>query len=425
MASWIPVKEDSDFSLRNLPYGVFSANGSGPRIGTAIGEFALDLKVLAQDGVFNDLNFVTTTLQEPTLNPYAALGKDVHREVRKRLQQILEKDTKLGNILRDNQDRRNRSLIPLSTITMHLPMVIGDYTDFFIGLAHAQNSASIARPGKTLEEIVPSFFGLPIAYHGRASSVVVSGTPFHRPKGQYVIDGKPQSGPCQKLDFEVEFACLIGQSNKMGDAIDVNNAEDHIFGVVLMNDWSARDIQFWESSLLGPFNGKNFCTTISPWVVPLDALEPFRTAPKLPDRELLPYLVQEKKESVYDIPVKVTLEANSEKYYVSTANTNNVIFSLAQMIAHHTRGGCPLRTGDLIATGTVSSEPLRERGCFLEMTQHGTVPYEIEAISSSKNANRYYLEDGDIVEFTAQLKGPDGQGNVGFGACTGQVLAAN
>ncbi|TVY48704.1 Fumarylacetoacetase, partial [Lachnellula occidentalis] len=416
MASWIPISDESDFSLANLPYGVFSTDTSGPRIGVAIGDYVLDMKVLARDQIFSDIKFDFTTLEASNLNAYAALGKDIHRDVRKKLQQLLAEDSQFGDLLRDNQERRHRALVPMSDVSMHLPMSVGDYTDFFVGVDHAVNMADIVAPNVPFEAVCPNFYHLPIAYHGRASSVVVSGTSFRRPKGQFPVDGKPVSGPCRKLDYEVELAAFIGRGNEMGDEIDVDDAEDHIFGFVLMNDWSARDFQFWESAPLGPFNGKNFCTTVSPWIVPLEALEPFRTAPKAPGRKLLPYLSQEKKVSAYDIPIRVSLDVGTETYHVAECNSKNVAWSFAQMIAHHTRGGCPLRSGDILATGTLSGPTRGELGCFMESTLGGTTPYEMEDKGSSKKKlSRRYIEDGDTITFTAQAQGKDGLGKVGFG----------
>lgn len=314
------------------------------------------------------------------------------------------------------------------------------------------------KPGQTIEQVCPCFYNLPIAYNGRASSVVISETPFHRPNGQFPVDGKLVSGPCRKLDFEVEFAAFISQGNSFGTPIDVDEAEDHIFGFVLMNDWSARDIQMYESTLMGPFNGKSFCTSVSPWVVPPEALEPFRVAPKETpvsqavsqlimtninpcQRELPDYLREKKEKSAYNIPIRATLDgenplhashdqlltttANSEKYRVADCNTNNVIFSFAQMIAHHTRGGCPLQTGDLIGTGTLSGPSRAEAGCLLEQTMGGKDPYEMKAEDSSKDSVvRTFCEDNDTIIFTAQAKSSEGSGNVGFGACSGKVLPA-
>ncbi|KAK5194672.1 hypothetical protein LTR92_005916 [Exophiala xenobiotica] len=379
MASWV-TEETSNFSLQNLPYGVFSIKGSKPRIGVAIGDYVLDLTVLAEEGVFDDLDFDITTLKQSTLNEYAALAKSVHSGLRHRLQKLLEKDTRSGKVLRDNQGLRDKALVPLDSAKMHLPMIIGDYTDFFVGLHHAVT---------------------------------------------FPVDGNVVSGPCRKLDHEVEFACFIGRGNAMGSPIGVDAAEDCIFGFVLMNDWSARDIQMYEATLMGPFNGKSFCTTVSPWVVPPEALEPFRVAPKAMPRELPDYLVEKNQRSVYDIPVRATLGANGQRYRIADCNTNNVIFSFAQMIAHHTRGGCPLRTGDLVATGTLSGPKRENAGCLLEQTLGGTDPYEMAAENSTEsNVRRAYLEDNDTVEFTAQVTGPDGIGNVGFGVCSGKVLPA-
>ncbi|KAF7561497.1 hypothetical protein G7046_g2648 [Stylonectria norvegica] len=425
MSSWITISEDSDFSLQNLPYGIFSTADSGPRIGVAIGHYVLDLKSLAQEHILDNLDFDTATLEAPRLNSFAGLGRTVQRSVRKRLQEILSNNTNHVDMLRDNAGLRQRALVPLSDVRMHLPMDVGDYTDFFTGLYHGINCAEILKKGARIEDICPNFFSMPVGYHGRSSSVVVSGTPVHRPKGQYPIDGTVTSAQCQTLDFEAEFAVFIGQGNKMGTSIDVNEAEEHIFGYVLMNDWSARDIQMWESSLLGPMNGKNFCTTISPWIVTPEALEPFRTSP-IPIPPVLPYLTQEENKSVYDIPIQVSLQTDSTKYSVAECNSNNVIFSFAQMIAHHTRGGCPLRSGDLIATGTISGPTQNSRASFLELSLNGAVPHVMEAESlTGKQMSRGYLEDGDSIEFRAQMRRPDGLGNVGFGVCEGTILAAN
>ncbi|RVX70709.1 hypothetical protein B0A52_05359 [Exophiala mesophila] len=425
MASWVTVSEHSDFSLQNLPYGIFSTSGVDARIGTAIGDSVLDLKVLAQGGIFDDLKFDVGTLQEPTLNSYAALGKAAHQRVRHRLQKLLEKDTQLGHLLRDNKAIHDKAFYKQADVQMHLPMKINNYTDFFVGLHHAVTCAGLVKPGQTIEQVCPCFYNLPIAYNGRTSSVVVSETPFHRPNGQFPVDGKVVSGPCRKLDFEVEFAAFISRGNSFGAPINVDEAEDHIFGFVLLNDWSARDIQMYESTLMGPFNGKSFCTTISPWIVPPEALEPFRVAPKVTPRELPSYLREKREKSAYNIPIRAILGANSENYRIADCNTNNVIFSFAQMIAHHTCGGCPLQTGDLIGTGTLSGPSRAEAGCLLEQTLGGTSPYEMKAEDPSKGSViRAFCEDNDTITFTAQAKLTEGFGNVGFGACSGKVLPA-
>ncbi|OQV02709.1 hypothetical protein CLAIMM_07856 [Cladophialophora immunda] len=303
--TWVEDDDQSGFSVQNLPYGIFSAPEKDRRIGVAIGRYILDLKVLAEKGAFAALDIDKTTLEERTLNRYAALGQGVHRKVRAFLQSVLRADTSLGHILRDDAALKKEALVPRQTAQMHLPFDIGDYTDFFTSPYHAENCTDILRPGTRPPE---SMYNMPLGYHGRSSSVVVSGTPVRRPRGQFLVNGAPAFGPSQKLDFEVEFAAFIGEGNEHGTAIPVVEAEEHIFGVVLMNDWSARDIQSTEATPLGPFNGKNFCTTISPWVVPLDALEPLRTRPVPSHASLLPYLQEAREDTVYDIPVDVFLE---------------------------------------------------------------------------------------------------------------------
>ncbi|KAL3460091.1 Fumarylacetoacetase [Aspergillus heterothallicus] len=405
MTSWIDTGDGSGFYLDVLPYGIFSTESLDARIGVAIGCYILDLKALAQEGFFTTIDFDSSTIMGSTLNDYAALGKQVHKQVRNLLQELLAHATPRGAELRDNQDRRDRVLVKRSQATLHLPMSIGDYTDFFVGPYHAQN------PGSTLHR---NYLNQPIGYHGRASSVVISGTPIRRPKGQFLLDNNPIFGDCQKLDFEVEFAAFIGQGSEHGSAIPVDEAEDHIFGFVIMNDWSARDIQNWESSPLGPFNGKNFATTISPWVVPLEALEPFREHP-ISSRPLLPYLQQKRDDSVYSVPITVSLNGKQlQSHEMFECNTKYVVFSFAQMLAHHTAGGCPLRTGDLIATGTLSGPSCKELGCLLEATKNGSEPYELHTSGpETQNIVRRYLEDGDIIELRAS----------GFGSCSGRIVS--
>ncbi|KIW31456.1 fumarylacetoacetase [Cladophialophora immunda] len=279
MSSWVSTDAQPGFSLQNLPYGVFStSDDSRHRIGVAIGSNVLDLRILAQKQVFKPLDFDLSSLEQATLNCYAGLGHEVHNKVRRFLQEILSSDTLSADILRDNAELRNAALIPMEEAQMHLPMAIGDYTDFFTSPYHARNCTEIVRPGTHLPH---NFWRMPLGYHGRVSSIVVSGTPIQRPKGQFLSNDSPTFGPSQKLDFEVEFAAFIGGGNEIGTPISVDEAESHIFGFVLLNDWSARDIQRAETGLMGPLNGKNFATSISPWIIPLEALEPFRTAPLL------------------------------------------------------------------------------------------------------------------------------------------------
>ncbi|KAL1901060.1 hypothetical protein Sste5346_002127 [Sporothrix stenoceras] len=311
MASWVDVPEGCDFSLANLPYGIFSLKNTSSnknsdlrRICTAIGDCVLDLKGLAREGLLVSLGFDVTTLEAETLNAYAALGRAVHRRVREFLQDLLRADTVLGEHLRDHGDRRQRLLVPLADVTLHLPMDVRNYTDFFVGIHHARACGRIFRLSSAL---TPNYEHIPLAYTGRASSVVVSGTSFHRPNGQYLVDGKPVFGPSQRVDFEVEFGALIAQGNALGEPVSIQEAEDHIFGFVMLNDWSSRDIQRWESQPLGPLNGKNFCSTISPWVVTPEALEPYKTEPVLTHNSVLPYLEENSDKTVYDIPIDASI----------------------------------------------------------------------------------------------------------------------
>ncbi|KAH8893598.1 fumarylacetoacetase [Thozetella sp. PMI_491] len=419
MLSWVPIGDDSDFSLQNLPYGVFSTRATEQRIGVAVGGHVLDLKLLARSHIFVSLGFDTSTLEEPTLNKYSGLGRKVHRKVRALLQDILRYDTSVGHVLRDNAVLREQALIPVQEVQMHLPMAIGDYTDFFTSPYHARNCTDIFRPG---QDLPPAFFRQPLGYGGRSSSIVVSGTPIRRPRGQFVQNGEAVFGPCQKLDFEVEFAAFVGQGNADGTPIDVRDAEDHIFGFVLHNDWSARDIQKAEATPLGPLNGKNFCTTISPWIVTPEALELYR-AKTIKPGNLLPYLDEQEKDSVHDIPIDVHLEVGSVRYEVAQCNTKYTCFSFAQMLAHHTAGGCPMRPGDLLATGTLSGPTRPSLGCFLESSWDGTRKCELTGTcSTDKPLSREWLQDGDVIHFTARRKCIDGPGYVGFGACSGQII---
>ncbi|KAK4889554.1 hypothetical protein LTR27_011632 [Elasticomyces elasticus] len=423
MASWIAIADDSDFSLHNLPCGVFSRADKSPRIGVAIGDYVLDMKSLAEEHVLDDLDFDVSVLEQKTLNAFAELGRKVTGRVRRRLQQLLDIKLPLASELRDNHERRKRCLLPLDSITMHLPVAVSDYTDFFIGLHHAQNSADFLKKGSDITQLMPYFWEAPAAYHGRASSVVVSGTPVHRPKGQIRANGQAKAGLSQQLDFEVEFAAVIGTGSELGSAIDVDQADTHIFGFVLLNDWSARDFQKNE---IAPFASKNFATSISPWIVPFEALESFRVPPTGAGRPLPDYLAQKITNSVYDLPIRATLEVSSQKYQMSHCNTKHAIFSFAQMIAHHTGGGCPLRPGNLLATGTMSGPTRPEQGCFLELSKVGTEAYEMTATDlSQRKLIRTFLDDGDTVEITCHLRSSDGSGNVGFGACRGQVLPGN
>lgn len=426
MASWLQIPKSSPFSLANIPFGIISsAKGTSRVAATAIGDYALDLSTFASAGGFAQLPAIQPHLSvfnQPTLNAFAALGRPVHRQVREYIQSVFRADTPFPQVLKDNASLQKEALLPLSEVTNHVPMQIGDYTDFYAGLNHAYNVGVLFRgPDNALQ---PNYKHLPVAYHSRASSVVTSGTPIHRPNGQILANPAatpklPTFSPCKKLDIELELAAFVSTPNDLGKPVSINEAEDHIFGVVLMNDWSARDIQAWEYVPLGPFNAKNFATTITPWVVMLDALEPFRTTGLEPgDRDsLLPYLREKRAANVYDIPLEVEItNAGGKPTLVSKSNAKNLLYSFPQMLAHHTITGCNMNPGDLLGSGTISGTESGTEGSLLEQT-NGKNPLKL-----ADGSDRLFLEDGDTIV----LRGKAGtEGNyVGFGDCTGTILPA-
>ncbi|KNA08782.1 hypothetical protein SOVF_159100 [Spinacia oleracea] len=412
--SFIEVSPESDFPIQNLPYGVFKPEtGSLPRPGVAIGDFVLDLSEVSSAGLFSGpLLNGSDCFNQPTLNKFLAMGRPSWKEARATIQKLLSESEP---ILRDNASLRQKALIPMSKVGMLVPMTIGDYTDFFSSKHHARNCGLIFRGPENAINL--NWYYLPIAYHGRASSVVISGTDIVRPRGQgppAPNSPPPYFGPSRKLDFELEMAAVVGPGNELGKPIDVNNASDHIFGLVLMNDWSARDIQGWEYVPLGPFLGKSFGTTISPWIVTLDALEPFACGVPEQDPPPLPYLA-EKTSKNYDIQLEVQLKpAGQEPCVVTKSNFNHLYWTVTQQLAHHTINGCNLRPGDLLGTGTISGPEPDSLGCLLEKTWNGQKPLSLNGTS------RTFLEDGDEVIFTGVCKG-NGY-NIGFGTCSGKIL---
>ncbi|KAJ5833657.1 hypothetical protein N7474_001968 [Penicillium riverlandense] len=423
MSSWLPISKTSPFSLQNIPFGIISIGHHEVKVpAVAVGDHVLDLNAFAAAGGFDQLSTIQPHLhvfRQTTLNEFAALGRPHHREVRLYLQSIFHTDTPFPGLLKDNQAVREKALHPLSEVTNHMPLRIGDYTDFYGCMNHAVNVGTLMRgPENALQ---PNYKHLTVAYHGRASSIVVSGTPIQRPNGQVLPEAepkKPQLLPCGKLDIELELAAFISTSNELGKPVPLGQAEDHIFGVVLMNDWSARDIQAWEYVPLGPFNAKNFATTISPWVVLIDALESFRTPLSKPDdrNSLLPYL-REEGHNGFDIHLEVEL-TNREgvSTIVSRTNSKNLFYSFNQMLAHHTIGGCNMKPGDLLGSGTISGTTPRSEGSLLEQTG-GKIPIRLR-----DGSKRFFLEDGDTVTFRG-IAGTEGS-YVGFGECTGTIMPA-
>ncbi|KIW97421.1 fumarylacetoacetase [Cladophialophora bantiana CBS 173.52] len=423
--SWLDIPKGSHFSRANIPFGIISTSSSIEKhAAIAIGDHVLDLHEFSRHQGFMELqDFPAThiaTFSKPSLNDFAALGQDVHTKVRRFLQDVFAKETSFPGVLRDNIETQRASLFRRDQVTLHLPMKIGGYTDFFAGKNHAYNCGCIFRdPTKALQ---PNYFHLPVAYNSRASSVVLSGTGIHRPLGQFLENpsaAESSFGPCRRLDIELELGALLCKGNQLGEPIDVNEAEKHIFGLVLLNDWSARDIQAWEAVPLGPFNAKTFATTISPWVVLKDALDMFRTPGILNETKLHPYLQEARKENVYDMNLEVELTTtDGESVTLSRTNGRNLVYSFAQMIAHHTIGGCPLEVGDLIGSGTISGAEPGTLGSLLEASHGGKRSYDV-----SPTIKRTFLEDGDRVTIRGWCGG-DYSELVGFGECSGTILPA-
>jgi fumarylacetoacetase len=413
---FLDIPSDSDFPLQNLPYGVFSPRaGEPPRVGVAIGDQILDLSVLEAERLLTcpgrEQQAVFAT---PALNAFLSAGPTAWRAVRARLTELLSRDTPT---LRDGAPLRRRALCPQAAAQMHLPAMVGDYTDFYAGIHHATNVGRIFRgPDAAL---MPNYRWIPIGYHGRSSSIVVSGAEVRRPRGQYKPADAPAPlfGPSRELDIELEMGALIGVGNPLGEPIPAAQAAEHIFGLVLLNDWSARDIQQWEYQPLGPFLGKNFATTISPWVVTLDALAPFRCPQPPQEPPPLEYLRTTGLHS-YDIALEVQLgPAGGALTTISRTNFRELYWSLAQMVAHHTVNGCNLRPGDLLGTGTISGPAPGAFGSLLELAQRGKTPVKL-----ADGAERVFLHDGDTVTLRGACHGPGYR--VGFGECRGTIRPA-
>ncbi|WP_211474480.1 fumarylacetoacetase [Collimonas humicola] len=413
LKSFIPTPPESHFPIQNLPFGVFSnAADPAPRVGVAIGGQVLDLAALADSGL---LTLSPEVFRQPTLNAFIALGRQTWRSTRASISELLRHD----NIqLRDNQALREKVFVVQDQATMHLPLEIPGYTDFYSSKEHATNVGSMFRdPANAL---LPNWLHIPIGYNGRASSVVVSGTSLQRPMGQLKLPDAdaPVFGACRKLDFELETGFIIGQPNALGEPIDIASAEQHIFGMVLLNDWSARDLQQWEYVPLGPFNSKSFATSISPWVVTMDALEPFRVASPAQQPQPLPYLQQSGKNG-YDITLEVALQpgAAAQPQTICRTNFKAMYWTMVQQLAHHTVSGCNTRIGDLMGSGTISGSTPESFGSLLELTWNGKNP-----LSLADGSQRSFIQDGDEVAMTGWCQG-DGY-RVGFGVVSGKILPA-
>ena len=425
--SWIESANDgvTDFPLQNLPFGVFSTNRLDPRIGVAIGNQVLDLRACAEQGILRSLNpAIQQVCTAPVLNRLMLLGRTASSALRGLLTDLLGSSAPV-----EVRNKVTRILSPASDVTMHLPVVVGDYTDFYASIYHATNVGKLFRPDNPL---LPNYKYVPIGYHGRSSSIVISGTGVKRPNGQTkAADADhPAFGPSRSLDYELEVGFFVGAGNTRGETIPIHEAESHIFGLCLLNDWSARDIQAWEYQPLGPFLAKNFATTVSPWVVTMEALEPFRTASfkrGQGDPEPLSYLNFEadRKQGGIDLTLEVWLssqrmrESKQAPVQISKGNARDLYWTLAQMLTHHASNGCNLQSGDLLGTGTVSGPTKDSAGCLLEMTQRGAEPIPLPG-----GEMRKFLEDGDEVIFRGYCE-REGHPRIGFGECRGVILPAS
>jgi len=418
LSSFLEVDADHPFPIQNLPYGVFTPPSTTvPRVGVAIGDQVLDLSVLNNEGLFDVPELRNARpFAKPSLNDFMALGPSAWTAVRERLQALLRVDTPE---LRDDASLRERVLHPQTDVTLHLPADVGDYTDFYSSKQHAINVGTMFRGAENA--LKDNWVHLPVGYHGRASSVILSGRDVRRPCGQTrpEADEPPVYGPTQLLDFELETGFFVGDGNGLGTPIPIEEADDHIFGMVLVNDWSARDIQGWEYDPLGPFLGKSFATTISPWVVPMAALEPFRTAGPTQDPEPLDYL-QAEGDAAYDVTLEVDLQtpSMSDPHTVCRSNTEHLYWTMRQQLAHHTINGCNACPGDLMASGTISGPTEASYGSMLELSWRGEKPVPLPG-----DETRSFIEDGDRVIMRAYAEG-DGY-RIGFGTAEGTVLPAS
>ncbi|MEZ4874005.1 MAG: fumarylacetoacetase [Flavobacteriaceae bacterium] len=412
--TWLDVSAQSDFPIQNIPFGVFLTRDDIITIGTRIGDTAIDLGALHQLGYFEGIELTDDIFLQDSLNDFIADGRKTWRLVRNRIAKIFTHDNPK---LRDNPDHRQKVLFDLDEIEMQLPVDVGDYTDFYASKEHATNVGSIFRDPKNA--LMPNWLHVPIGYHGRSSSIVPSGTPIKRPVGQTAPgeDGVPQFGPTKLLDFELEMAFITTASNHLGKPIPIDEAEENIFGLVLFNDWSARDIQAWEYVPLGPFLGKNFASTISPWIVTLDALEPFRVKGPEQNPKPLPYLQQTGNKN-YDISLEASIKpSGGTENVVCRSNFKYMYWSMVQQLTHHTVNGCNVRSGDMMGSGTISGPTPDSYGSMLELTWKGQHP-----ITLNDGTQRKFINDGDTVIMRGYCK--NNEVRIGFGECKGKVLPA-
>lgn len=414
LKSWVEVPMNSDFPIQNLPFGVVKNEQLSPRVASRIGDKVIDLKSLFVLGYLENLPFELSDFDTCSLNAMMRRGKKAVRDLRNRVSKLM--DAKQQD-LQKNAHHADQVLIPVEHVTMCMPVEIGDYTDFYSSREHATNVGMMFRdPANAL---LPNWLWIPVGYHGRASSVVVSGTPIYRPMGQIKPNPEenPIFAPCRNLDFELEMAFITFDGKPMGDRISTSEAEDYIFGLCLFNDWSARDIQTWEYVPLGPFLAKNFASSVSPWIVTLDALQPYRVDTPTQEPEVLPYLKFGGQLS-YDVQLEVYIQPeNAGETKICTSNFKYMYWNMAQQLAHHTVNGCNIRCGDLMGSGTISGPTPDSYGSMLELAWKGTKP-----LPMNDGSERKFIQDGDTVIMRG-FSEKDGV-RIGFGEVTGKVLPA-
>lgn len=412
--SWISSPENSDFPIQNIPFGVFMTQEDMITIGTRIGDTAIDLSALHQLGYLNDLELPSDIFLQDTLNDFITLGRPTWRKVRNRIAELFDAT---NQELQGNENHKEHILFPVDSVQMLMPVYTQDYTDFYSSKEHAMNVGIMFR-GKD-NALMPNWVHMPIGYHGRSSSIIVSGEDIHRPKGQTMPKDSDQTvyGPCKALDIELEMAFITTDGKHLGESISTEEAEDYIFGMVIFNDWSARDIQKWEYQPLGPFLGKSFASSISPWVVTLDALEPYRCASPVQDPAPLDYLKTEG-DKTFDINLEVYLTPeNGEANKICTSNFKHLYWNMSQQLAHHTSNGCPINVGDMMGSGTISGPTKDSFGSMLELSWAGSEPIEL-----SDGSSRTYLKDGDSIT----IKGYSSKDKLrlGFGEVHTKILPA-
>ena len=410
--SWLHVDKNSDFPIQNIPFGVFLTRDDIITIGTRIGDTAIDLGALHQLGYFDGIPLTDDIFLQDTLNDFIADGRKTWRAVRDRIAEIFDSNNKT---LKENKHHKEIVLFRLDEIEMQLPVQIGDYTDFYSSIEHATNVGSMFRDADNA--LLPNWLHIPIAYHGRSSSIIPSGIPVHRPQGQMLPNGAevPVFGPSKLVDFELEMAFITTDANDLGEPIPIAEAEEYIFGLVMLNDWSARDIQKWEYVPLGPFLAKNFASSISPWIVTLDALEPYRVESPKPIKPQLEYLQYKGKKS-YDIHLEVAIRPSGAKEtVVCKSNFKHMYWNMSQQLAHHTINGCPINSGDMMGSGTISGPTPDSYGSMLELSWKGEKP-----IKMKDGSERTFINDNDTVIMRGFCE-KDGT-RIGFGEVSTKLL---